>query len=139
MTWDRVPSLNAGLNGACAVLLLAGLAAIKSKRVTLHRILMGAAFAVSTLFLASYLAYHARAGVIRYRGTGPLRAVYLAVLSTHTVLAALVVPMVLRTLYLALRGRFEEHRRAARWTFPTWLYVSVTGVVIYLMLYGPGR
>jgi len=96
---------------------------------------MKTAFAVSAIFLASYLTYHAHAGVHRYPGHGFLRALYLSILGTHTILAIAVLPMVLRTLYLASRRRFLEHRRIARWTLPVWLYVSVTGVVVYFMLY----
>ena len=96
---------------------------------------MSAAFLVSSMFLASYLCYHARVGSVRFQGTGGVRRVYFALLISHTVLAAAIVPLALRTLYLAARGRFEAHRRIARWTLPLWLYVSVTGVVVYWMLY----
>jgi len=96
---------------------------------------MLAAFSCSAVFLACYLWYHAHAGVTPYRKTGPLRAVYFAILLSHTTLAALALPLILRALFLAARGRFEEHRRAARWAFPVWLYVSTTGVLVYWMLY----
>ena len=96
---------------------------------------MTSAFITSVLFLAGYLTYHANAGVVHYQGQGMIRTVYLAILTTHTVLAVVIVPMVLRTLYLAVRERFDAHRRWARWTLPLWFYVSVTGVVIYEMLY----
>ena len=93
------------------------------------------AVTTSAIFLVSYVVYHAQVGSVRFTGQGPVRAVYFAILLTHTILAAAIVPLVLRTLYLALRARFPEHRRIARWTFPIWMYVSVTGVVIYVMLY----
>lgn len=96
---------------------------------------MLAAFLCSTVFLACYLWYHAHVGVTRFQRTGVLRVVYFTILLTHTTLAVVVLPMILRTLYLAARGRFEEHRRAARWTFPVWLYVSTTGVLVYALLY----
>lgn len=96
---------------------------------------MKTAFVVSTVFLISYLAYHARAGATRFTGTGPIRSVYFSILITHTILAALIVPLILRTIFLAMGNRFEEHRRWARWTWPLWMYVSVTGVVVYWMLY----
>jgi len=135
--YDSLPAVNAGLNALCAVLLLIGFAFIRSRNVAAHRRTMKTAFVVSVLFLVSYLTYHSHAGVHRYPGTGAVRSVYLAILATHTVLAAAVVPLVLRTLHLANRGRFIEHRRIARWTLPIWFYVSVTGVVVYLMLYRP--
>jgi uncharacterized membrane protein YozB (DUF420 family) len=96
---------------------------------------MLSAATTSTVFLACYLTYHARVGSVRFTGHGPVRTLYFAILITHTILAAAIVPLVLRTLYLGLRRRDPQHRRLARWTFPLWLYVSVTGVVIYLMLY----
>jgi uncharacterized membrane protein YozB (DUF420 family) len=96
---------------------------------------MLSAAAVSTAFLVSYLAYHARVGSVRFTGQGPVRTLYFAILVSHTILAAAIVPLVLRTLFLGLKRRDDSHRRIARWTFPLWLYVSVTGVVIYLMLY----
>ncbi len=133
--YERLPAVNAALNGLCALLLAIGYGFIRRRRVTAHRRTMKTAFAVSVVFLASYLTYHGHAGVHRYPGTGPVRAVYLTILATHTVLAAAVVPLVLRTLYLGNRSRFVEHRRIARWTLPIWFYVSVTGVVVYLMLY----
>lgn len=135
--YDALPAVNAALNGLCAVLLAVGFGFIRRRRVVAHRRTMKTAFAVSVLFLASYLTYHAHAGVHRYPGTGAVRALYLAILGTHTVLAVAVVPLVLRTLYLGTRSRFVEHRRIARWTLPIWFYVSVTGVVVYAMLYRP--
>ena len=131
-----LPTLNATLNGASGLLLTAGFWAIKQKKTELHRKLMLGAVGSSALFLVSYLTRVALTGVHRYPGTGASKAVYLAVLGTHTVLAAAVVPMALRTLQLSLLlQRFDAHKRIARWTFPVWLYVSVTGVVVYWMLY----
>jgi uncharacterized membrane protein YozB (DUF420 family) len=135
VTWSDLPTLNAALNGASALLILAGYAAIRRRRVTLHRACMLAAVGTSVLFLVSYLVYHARVLSVPYRGTGPVRALYFAILWSHAVLAAAVVPLVIVTVRRALRSRFEAHVRLARWTLPIWLYVSVTGVVVYLMLY----
>jgi uncharacterized membrane protein YozB (DUF420 family) len=129
------PALNASLNGTCAVLLLAGWALIKTGRREAHRWTMIAAFLCSAIFLACYLWYHFHVGSVRFQKTGPIRTVYFTILLTHTILAVAVLPMILRTLYLAAKGRFEEHRRSARWAFPVWLYVSVTGVTVYWMLY----
>lgn len=130
-----LPALNAFLNATSAVLLVTGWRFIRQKRVVAHRTCMLAAFGVSILFLASYLYYHAHVGSIAFTGTGWVRPVYFGILLTHTVLAALVPFLALVTIYRALRGRFEQHRRIARVTLPIWLYVSVTGVVIYIMLY----
>lgn len=135
MTVAGFPHLNAALNASSALLLLTGWALIKSGRREAHRRAMLGALACSAAFLACYLYYHFHVGSVRFQKTGPIRAFYLSLLLTHTVLAALVLPMIARTLFLAAKGRFEEHRRAARWTFPVWLYVSVTGVVVYWMLY----
>jgi uncharacterized membrane protein YozB (DUF420 family) len=129
------PALNASLNGTTAVLLLIGWSLIKTGRREAHRWTMVAAFLVSAVFLACYLYYHAYHGVTRYEKTGLLRTVYFTILGTHTVLAVAVLPVILRTLYLAAKDRFEEHRRWARVAFPVWLYVSTTGVVVYWMLY----
>ena len=130
-----MPTLNAALNAACAALLLRGFLYIRRGDVRRHKICMGLAFLTSVLFLASYLTYHALHGSTRFPGVGWVRPVYFSILISHTVLAVVIVPLALRTLYLALRGRFDAHRRIARWTFPLWLYVSVTGVVVYWMLY----
>lgn len=130
-----LPALNACLNAASALLLLAGFAAIRRRRVAVHRACMVIAFAVSVAFLVSYLTYHAHAGTTRFAGEGWIRPLYFTILTTHTVLAALVPPLAIGTLVLAFRGRFARHTRLARWTLPAWLYVSVTGVVIYAMLY----
>lgn len=137
---SALPTLNATLNALSAVLLLVGYRAIRRREIAQHRLAMGAAFATSMLFLVSYVIYHANTGSKHYAGGGALRTVYLVVLVTHVVLAALIVPLATTTLILALRGSFARHRRLARWTFPVWLYVSATGVFVYLMLYhGPGR
>jgi len=130
-----LPAVNATLNGTSADLLLFAYAAIRRHDVQRHRTLMLATAATSALFLVCYLVYHAHVGSVKFTGTGPVRTLYFSILLTHTVLAAVIVPMVLRTLYLGLKRRDETHRRLARWTFPLWLYVSVTGVVIYAMLY----
>ncbi len=130
-----LPKLNALLNASAAVLLLAGYAAIRSRRQAWHRAAMIAALACSALFLASYLTYHFQVGSRRYPGEGGWRTLYFAILVSHTVLAAALIPLVPLTVVRALRGRFPRHRALARWTLPVWLYVSVTGVVIYGMLY----
>ncbi|HUH03015.1 MAG TPA: DUF420 domain-containing protein [Kofleriaceae bacterium] len=136
MRWDEMhPALNAMLNGSAAVFLAAGFAAIKQKNIALHRLCMVAAFTMSTVFLASYLARFAISGTHRYPGTGWDKTLYLIILFSHMVLAAVLVPMVLRALYLAWRKRFEAHRKLARYTWPIWMYVSITGVIVYLMLY----
>ncbi len=130
-----LPQLNAVLNGTSAALLAAGYAFIRRRRVGAHRACMLLALVTSAAFLASYLTYHAGVGHVAYRGTGWSRPVYYAILGTHTLLAVAVVPLALVTVTRALRGRFDRHVRIARLTLPIWFYVSVTGVVIYLMLY----
>ena len=132
-----LPTVNAVLNATSAVLLFLGYAAIRRRAVRLHRACMLGAFVASTVFLVSYVTYHVQAGTTRFPGEGWVRAVYFSILGTHTLLAACIPPLALTTLGLALRGRFERHARLARWTLPTWLYVSVTGVVIYVLLYHP--
>jgi len=132
---EHLPAVNATLNATSAVLLLFAYRAIRRLDVERHRRLMLSAAATSAVFLASYLYYHAHVGSVRFTGQGAVRPLYFAILISHTILAAAIVPLVLRTLYLGLRRRDDQHRRIARWTFPLWLYVSVTGVVIYLMLY----
>ena len=129
------PAFNACLNGLCAVLLLGGYVAIKSGRRSLHIRLMVAAVVVATAFLVSYVIYHISYGATPYAKRDWTRPVYLAILLTHIVLAAVNVPLVIVTVLRAAKGRFDAHKRIARWTFPSWMYVSVTGVVIYLMLY----
>jgi uncharacterized membrane protein YozB (DUF420 family) len=135
----NLPLVNACLNGSSAVLLVAGLLAIQTGRRELHERLMYFAALISGAFLASYLYYHfvviPELGVTRFQGTGALRTAYYAMLASHVVLAAVNLPMVLRTLWLAHAERWEAHKRMARWTFPVWLYVSVTGVLVYLALY----
>lgn len=131
------PALNATLNGASAVLIGAGYYCIMSGRRDAHKRLMLSGFITSTLFLISYLYYHLvlRAGVTHFKGEGIWRPLYFAILLSHTFLAVVVVPFILVTLYRALKGNFTRHKAVARYTFPIWLYVSVTGVVIYVMLY----
>ncbi|HET9551994.1 MAG TPA: DUF420 domain-containing protein [Anaeromyxobacteraceae bacterium] len=126
---------NALLNAASGLLVVLGFRAIRAGDRARHRRLMVAAVAVSTAFLVSYLARVALSGTHRFPGGGLLRLAYLAILASHTLLAAVAAPMVLRTLFLGLRERFDAHRRLARFTFPIWLYVSVTGVLVYLLLY----
>jgi len=138
MSFTDLPTVNAILNGTAATLLVTGFFLVRSGRREAHRKVMTAAFACSVLFLVSYLVYHAGAGSVRFRGTGAVRTVYLSILLTHTVLAAVVPLLAVLTLRLAWKGRFDAHRRLARVTLPVWLYVSVTGVVIYLMLYRMG-
>ena len=135
MTIQDLPTLNAALNATSALLLGLGYAAIRARRVAVHRVVMLLAVTVSTAFLVSYVVYHAQVGSVRYQGTGWARPVYFTILASHTVLAVAVVPLVALTLARALRGRFERHAALARFTLPVWLYVSVTGVVVYLMLY----
>ncbi len=131
------PVINASLNACSAVLLVVGRILIARKRIAAHRVVMLTAFTTSSLFLVSYVYYHwpHHGGIIYFRGTGWTRPVYFTILTTHTILAIVIVPMVLMTLSRALRQRFDRHRAIARWTFPLWLYVSVTGVVIYVMLF----
>lgn len=133
--WNFFPALNATLNGASAVLIGTGRVLIRRKKVSQHRACMIAAVVTSSLFLASYLYYHAHVGSVRFPGQGWIRPVYFALLISHTVLAVTVVPLVLLALIAALRGRFDRHRRIARWTYPIWLYVSITGVLVYIILY----
>jgi putative membrane protein len=130
-----LPALNAVLNGTSAVLLGIGFAAIRRRRVRLHRACMLAAFTTSVLFLASYVTYHLHAGATHFTGQGWVRPVYFTILGTHTLLAVLIPPLAAVTLGFALRAHFTRHARLARWTLPAWLYVSVTGVVIYVLLY----
>ena len=130
-----LPHLNAALNGTSFLLLLAGFYQIRRGRVSAHRALMAAALAVSGLFLVSYVAYHAQYGSVKFQGQGAARPVYFFILITHVILAAAIVPLVFVTARRALGADFARHRRIARWTYPLWLYVSVTGVVVYLMLY----
>lgn len=131
----QLPTLNAALNGLSAVFLCAGYLFIRAGNRDAHRRCMLAGFASSILFLICYLVYHYQVGSVGYKGQGWIRPVYFTILISHTILAALVVPLALITLLRALKGRFDAHRRIARWALPIWVYVSVTGVMIYLMLY----
>lgn len=131
----ELPALNATLNGISAVFLASGFVAILNRKILLHKICMVSAFLTSTIFLISYLTYHAHVGSVRFQHFGWIRPVYFSVLFTHTILAALIVPLVLVTLSRALQEKFEKHKKIARWTLPLWFYVSVTGVLIYWMLY----
>jgi uncharacterized membrane protein YozB (DUF420 family) len=135
VTISSLPTVNAILNASAAVLLVIGYVMIRRGRIRAHRACMVGALALSCLFLVSYLTYHAQVGSKRFAGTGSIRNVYLTILFTHTVLAALVPPLALITVWRAVRQRFDRHVRIARWTLPIWLYVSVTGVIVYVMLY----
>jgi len=136
MTFNDLPALNAALNGSSAVFLTVGFISIRRRNQAAHRNCMIAALCASVLFLTSYLTYHfAVHGVTRFREPEWFRPIYLALLLTHTVLAAAMVPMIIITLSRAFRQRFERHKAIARWTWPLWMYVSVTGVLIYLLLY----
>lgn len=130
-----LPTMNAAANATATVLLVAGWLAIRRRLVAVHRACMVAALGASTLFLAGYVLHHARVGSVPFAGPEWLRPVYLAVLVPHIVLSAIVLPLALTTVWFAWRGRFASHRRIARWTLPLWLYVSVSGVGIYWMLY----
>ena len=131
------PKINATLNGLSAVLLVTGRALIARHKIAAHRAVMIAAFFTSSLFLACYLYYHwpGHGGIVYFRGTGWIHTLYLSILYSHIILAIVIVPMVLITLTRGLREQFDRHRAIARWTFPIWLYVSVTGVIVYLMLF----
>jgi uncharacterized membrane protein YozB (DUF420 family) len=129
------PVLDASLNGTSAILLLTGRSLIKHGRMAAHRAVMITALVSSSVFLVSYLYYHWHVGSVHFQGQGWTRPVYFGILISHTILAAVIVPMIIITLSRALRERYDRHRMIARWTYPLWLYVSVTGVVIYLMLY----
>jgi uncharacterized membrane protein YozB (DUF420 family) len=128
-------ALNASLNGTSAILLACGYAAIKSGKMKVHKAFMIAAFAVSTVFLISYLIYHYRVGHVVFQGQGWIRPVYFGLLLSHTVLAIVIVPLILVTLRRAWLEKFDKHRMIARWTLPLWFYVSVTGVIVYILLY----
>jgi len=131
----ELPTLNAVLNSASFILLLSGFYFIRQKKIAAHKRCMIAAVVVSALFLTSYLIYHAQVGSVKFTKTGWIRPVYFTILLTHTVLAVAIVPMAAITLFRALKERFDKHRKIARWTLPVWMYVSITGVVIYFMLY----
>jgi len=129
------PAIDASLNGTSAVLLLLGRSLIKRGRMAAHRAVMIAALVSSSIFLSCYLYYHWHVGSVHFRGQGWSRPLYFSILISHTILAAAIVPMIIITLSRALRERFDRHRAIARWTYPLWLYVSVTGVIVYFMLY----
>jgi uncharacterized membrane protein YozB (DUF420 family) len=133
----HLPALNATLNAVAGVLLLVGYAQLRAGRIEQHRACMIAAFATSCLFLVSYTAYHAQVGSVRFTRQGIVRPIYFTVLITHVILAAAVLPLAVLTLWRGLSARFPQHRRIARWTFPIWLYVSLTGVLVYVLLYQP--
>ncbi|MEE9162165.1 MAG: DUF420 domain-containing protein [Candidatus Neomarinimicrobiota bacterium] len=132
---SALPAVNASLNATCALLLLTAYVFIRQRRITAHRNTMLAAATVAALFLTSYLIYHSQVGATPFPGSGPVRWLYFSVLISHTLLAVANVPLVATTLYRGLSKRYRRHRRIARWTLPIWLYISLTGVVIYLMLY----
>ena len=135
MTVSDLPLLNASLNATCFLLLTTGYVLIRRGQIARHRAVMIAAFCTSVIFLISYLTYHAQVGSKPFQGQGPVRYLYFTILLTHTILAAAIVPLVLVTLSRGLKRRDDRHRAIARWTLPIWIYVSVTGVVVYLMLY----
>lgn len=135
MDYNIFPPLNASLNGASAILITSGRFLIRRQKVRLHRACMITAVGTSTLFLISYLYYHAHVLSVHFPGQGWVRPVYFTILISHSLLAATVLPLVILSLNYGLRQKFDRHRRIARWTFPVWLYVSVTGVVVYFMLY----
>lgn len=135
MSFSDLPLVNACLNTLTTVLLVAGFVQIQRGRQQAHGMLMAAAFITSSLFLVGYLVHKFTVGPTKFTGEGTIRVVYFTILLTHTVLAVINLPMVLRTIYLSVKGRYDEHKRLARWTFPIWMYVSVTGVLVYLFLY----
>ncbi len=130
-----LPRLNAILNAASAVLLVTGYIFIRRHKILAHKTCMLSAFGCSTCFLASYLYFHFHAGLVRFSGQGPIRPAYFTILISHTILAVVIVPLVLITLTFALRNRFRSHKAIARWTLPLWLYVSITGVIVYWLLF----
>lgn len=135
MTVQQLPAVNATLNGISAILLLMGFIAIRKGNKKFHQRCMISAFAVSAVFLICYLVYHYYAGSTKFTATGWIRPVYFSILISHVILAAAIVPMILLTMWRAWKKDFEKHKKIARWTWPLWMYVSVTGVLIYLMLY----
>jgi putative membrane protein len=137
MSVHDLPAVNATLNAIAGVLLFVGFLLIRSRHIALHRRFMIGAFAASALFLLSYVTYHAQVGSVRFTRSGFVRPLYFSILVTHVVLAAAVLPMAIVTLTRGLNGRFPAHRAIARWTLPIWLYVSVTGVLVYVLLYQP--
>ena len=137
MTVHDLPAVNATLNAISGCFLLCGYVAMRQRRIPLHRALMIAAFASSVVFLICYLVYHAQVGSVPFPRQGLVRPLYFTILITHVVLAASVPPLAIVTLTRGLKGRYPQHRRIARWTFPIWLYVSITGVLVYVLLYQP--
>ncbi len=137
MTVHDLPALNATLNATSGILLLIAYAHIRARRIEQHRRYMLAAFTASSLFLVCYLVYHAQVGSVPFTRQGLVRPLYFTILITHVTLAATVVPLALVTLSRGLKARYPQHRRIARWTFPVWMYVSVTGVLVYVLLYQP--
>jgi len=139
ITWTvhDLPAVNASLNAISFVLLLCGWLLIRARRIAQHRRVMIAAFITSSLFLASYLTYHAQVGSVRFTRYGFVRPFYFTILITHVTLAAVVLPLAIVTLSRAIAAKFDKHRRIARWTLPIWMYVSVTGVLVYVLLYQP--
>jgi putative membrane protein len=137
MTVHDLPAVNASLNALSGILLLVGYTLIRKRRIESHRKVMIATFITSSLFLACYLVYHAQVGSVRFTRQGLVRPLYFTILITHVSLAFLVLPLAIVTLSRGLKSRFRQHRQIARWTFPIWLYVSVTGVLVYVLLYQP--
>ena len=137
MNVHDLPAVNASLNALSGTLLLCGFVMMRLKRIPAHRAFMIAAFAASSLFLICYVVYHAQVGSVRFTREGFVRTLYYTILLTHVTLAIAVVPLAIITLSRGLKGRFPQHRRIARWTFPIWVYVSVTGVLVYVLLYQP--
>ena len=135
MDYSLLPTINAILNATSGVLVLLGYRNIRRGKEAIHKKFMLTAIGVSALFLASYLVYHWEVGSVKFQGEGIIRIIYFSILISHTILAVVIVPMVLRTVYLALKGRYAKHRKIAKVTFPIWVYVSATGVIVYLMLY----
>ena len=138
MTVHDLPAVNAALNALSGILLVAGYVLIRRRRIEQHRRVMIAAFIASSLFLISYIVYHAQVGSVRFTRQGFVRPLYFTILITHVTLAAVVLPLAIVTLSRGLRARYVQHRVIARWTLPIWLYVSVTGVLVYVLLYRPG-
>ncbi len=137
MSVHDLPAVNATLNALSGVLLLIAYALIRARRIEQHRKVMLAAFTTSSLFLVCYIIYHAQVGSVRFTRQGFVRPLYFTILITHVTLAATVLPLAIVTLSRGLKARYPQHRRIARWTFPIWLYVSVTGVLVYVLLYQP--
>jgi uncharacterized membrane protein YozB (DUF420 family) len=137
VTVHDLPAVNASLNAVSGVLLLCGYLLIRARRIALHRAVMIAAFATSSLFLVCYLVYHAQVGSVPFPRHGFVRPLYFTILITHVLLAATVPPLAIVSITRGLKGRYPQHRRIARWTFPIWMYVSVTGVLVYVLLYQP--